>query len=228
MPICNLQFAIVKFQFLLAVALIFVSYLCGSVPFGVLVARVKSLDIQKFGSGNIGATNVARALGPRWGFLVFGLDFLKGFGPTLAAELLSRRFGDDPFTRYDLPVLCALAAVLGHVFSIWLRFRGGKAGATGLGVGAVICWQAVLAAGLVWIVVVAVSRHVSLGTILGSIAYVAAYFVVVIVVEHASLLDRQHITRTVFCVAIVALVIARHKDNIRRLMDGSESKVKIW
>ena len=225
MPICILQFATVNSQLLPAAALILVSYLCGSIPFGVLVTRAKGVDIQKVGSGNIGATNVARAIGLRWGFLVFGLDFLKGFGPTLGARLLSPVLGTDVFSQFDLPVLCALAAVLGNVFSVWLRFRGGKAGAIGLGVGTVICWQAVLPAGFAWIVTVLVTRHVSLGTILGSLVYMAAYFAKVVMLERASPIDRPHITSTIFCIAVVALVIARHKDNIKRLIYGTENKV---
>jgi glycerol-3-phosphate acyltransferase PlsY len=226
MPIRDLNYAVSISPSLLAALLVPISYLCGSIPFGVLVARSRGMDIQSFGSGNIGATNVARALGLRWGLLVFVLDFMKGFGPTLMAVYVAGRLGSDPLVRFDLPVFCAMAAVLGHVFSIWLRFRGGKAGATGLGVGAVICWQAMLVAALVWLVIVfGITRYVSLGTILGSVAYVVSYGVVVIVVEHAGLLDRQHVTRTIFCVAVATLVIARHKDNIRRLMAGTERKI---
>src|SRR5262245_42370971 len=179
---------------------ILLSYLCGSLPFGVVVARAKGMDIQKVGSGNIGATNVGRALGRPWGILVFVLDFLKGFLPTYVAWTVGRE-SSNPFMTYDLPVLCALAAVLGHVFSVWLKFRGGKAGATGLGVGAVICWQAMLCAALAWLIVVGITRYVSLGTILGAVTYVVAYLAVSIFADRASPLDREHIMRTIFCIA---------------------------
>jgi glycerol-3-phosphate acyltransferase PlsY len=210
---------------LLAATFILFAYLCGSIPFGALIARARGVDIQRVGSGNIGATNVARTIGPRWGFLVFGLDFLKGFGPTLGAMLLGPKLSADAFMHFDLPVLCGLAAVLGHVYPIWLGFRGGKAGATGLGVGAVISWQATLAAALIWLVVFGVTRYVSLGTILGSLGYVAAYAAGALFLERAALFDREHITRTLFCIAIAVLVIVRHKDNIRRLIDRTESKM---
>src|SRR5262245_61583840 len=198
-----------------ATALVALSYLIGSIPFGALVARARGVDIQKVGSGNIGATNVARAIGWRWGVLVFGLDFLKGFLPTLTAKLIGPRLGASPFDLYDLPVLCALAAVLGHVFSVWLKFRGGKAGATGLGVGAVLAWPAMLGAAAVWLVAVWWSRMVSLGTILGAIAYVVCYLALVVVTYRASPFDRAQVTLTIFCVAVAGLVILRHKANIQ-------------
>jgi glycerol-3-phosphate acyltransferase PlsY len=198
-------------------------YLAGSIPFGLLVGLAKGVDIRQQGSGNIGATNVGRALGRGWGVLVFGLDFLKGFGPVLAVRLAGPRLGCTPFVLHDLPVLCALAAVLGHVFPVWLGFRGGKAGATGLGVGAVLCWQAMLAAAAVWIVAVAVWRYVSLGTILGSIAYVVAYLIAA--TFQSSAFDRDHVLLTIFCILIAALVIVRHRSNIERLLAGTESKL---
>ncbi|MBI3463357.1 MAG: glycerol-3-phosphate 1-O-acyltransferase PlsY [Planctomycetes bacterium] len=208
---------------MITTALIVLSYLAGSIPFGVLVARAKGIDIRQVGSGNIGATNVGRILGRRYGWLVFALDFLKGFGPVLAARLLGPRLDSTPFGKSDLPVLCAAAAVIGHVSSIWLRFRGGKGGATGLGVGAALVWPAMLAAGAVWLAVVAVTRYVSLGTILGSIAYLAAYLVMAFL--EGEPFDRERCTLTIFCIAVTALVIYRHKDNIKRLMSGTENKV---
>ena len=208
---------------MITTSFILFSYLAGSIPFGVLVARAKGIDIRQVGSGNIGATNVGRTLGRRYGFLVFALDFLKGFGPVLATRLLGPRLDSGPFASFDLPVLCAAAAVLGHVSSIWLRFRGGKGGATGLGVGAVLVWPAMLAAGAIWLAVVAITRYVSLGTILGSIAYVAAFLVMAFL--EGDPFDREHRALTIFCTAVTALVVYRHKDNIRRLINGTENKV---
>ncbi len=211
----------------IAVGGVAASYLAGSIPFGVLVARSRGVDIRQVGSGNTGATNVGRALGRRWGMLVFCLDFLKGLFPVLAARFGGPRLGAGAFFEFDLPVLCALAAVLGHVFSVWLGFRGGKAGATGLGAGAVLSWPAMLAGAAVWLVIVAVSRYVSLGTILGGVGYVVAYVVRTIVFQQASPFDREHVAMTIFCAFVVALVVFRHKDNIKRLLAGTESKVEL-
>ena len=199
------------------------SYLAGSVPFGYLIARAKGVDIRGQGSGNIGATNVGRILGKAYGILVFVLDFLKGFGPVLAARLVGHHLGDSAFVQHDLPVLCGLGAVLGHVFPVWLRFRGGKAGATGLGVGAALMWQAMLVAAVIWGIVVAISRYVSLGTILACIAYVIAYLGWSLF--YASPWDREHITMTVFCVLVTSLVVLRHKTNIQRLLAGTENRI---
>ncbi len=109
-----------------------IAYLIGAVPFGYLIARWRGVDILKQGSGNIGATNVGRVLGKRFGLLVFVLDFLKGAGPTFVAPWLSELFGaalDKDLVR----VAAGLAAFLGHVFPVFLKFRGGKGVATGAG-----------------------------------------------------------------------------------------------
>lgn len=208
---------------MIAALLIALSYLAGSIPFALLVGLAKGVDIRKFGSGNIGATNLGRAVGLRFGLLAFTFDFLKGFGPVLAATLFAGSQGHSDFERYDVPVLCALAAMLGHVFPVWLRFRGGKAGATGLGVGAVLCWQAMLVASAVWLLVWAVTRYISLATMLGSVAFSIAF--VVIALREGAPFDRAHASLTAFCAFAMILVIARHWSNIQRLRDGTEAKV---
>ena len=118
--------------FALSVIAVAAAYLCGSIPFGYLVARwVRGIDIRTVGSGNLGATNVGRTLGFRYFWLVLLLDLLKGYLPTIGFPWLLNRFmGSSPV---DLPVLLALAAILGHTFPIYLGFRGGKGVATSLG-----------------------------------------------------------------------------------------------
>src|SRR5438034_5066467 len=115
----------------LAASLIFlVSYFLGAIPFGYLVARWRGVNIFQQGSGNIGATNVGRVLGRRFGVLVFLLDFAKGALPALAAPHLAPADGSSPVTPELLGVVAGLAAFLGHLFPVWLRFRGGKGVAT--------------------------------------------------------------------------------------------------
>ena len=208
---------------MIAALLIALSYLAGSIPFGLLIGLANGVDIRKFGSGNIGATNLGRAVGLRYGLLAFALDFVKGFGPVFAAKLCTGSQGHSDFDRFDVPVVCGLAAMLGHVFPVWLRFRGGKAGATGLGVGAVLCWQATLVAAAVWLLVWAVTRYISLATMLGSVAFSIVY--VVIALREGSPFDREHASLTAFCGFAMILVIARHWSNIQRLRDGTEPKV---
>ncbi len=198
------------------------SYLAGSIPFGLLIGRAWGVDVRTAGSGNVGATNVARTVGKPQGLLVFVLDLLKGYIPVLLVRLWVAWSAPAVWERYDLPVLCALAAVLGHTFPVWIGFRGGKGGATGLGVGLALAPRTTLIAFGVWVVIVLVTRYVSLGTILASLAFVVAYLV------EASLdgnpLDRAHMAMTLFSVAVASLVVVRHKSNIRRLVAGTENK----
>src|SRR5437868_10015599 len=149
-----------------------VAYLVGAIPFGYLVARRRGVDLFAHGSGNIGATNVGRVLGRRFGILVFILDFLKGALPTLAATLLDRTTQPD-LPADTLPVTAGLAAFLGHLFPIYLRFRGGKGVATGAGVVAVLLPLPTIGAVAVWVAAVAAWRYVSLASVLAGLALVA-------------------------------------------------------
>src|SRR5438094_10433846 len=146
-----------------------VAYLVGATPFGYLVARRRGVDLFAHGSGNIGATNVGRVLGRRFGILVFVLDFLKGALPTLAATLLDRTAQPD-LPADTLPVTAGLAAFLGHLFPIYLRFRGGKGVATGAGVVTVLLPGPACAALATWVFVVLASRYVSLASLVAALA----------------------------------------------------------
>ena len=138
------------------------AYLIGGIPFGYLIARARGIDIIHQGSGNIGATNVGRVLGRRFGILVFFLDFAKGALPTgvalRLADLADARW--DPATAEILGVTAGLAAFLGHVFPVYLRFHGGKGVATGAGVVAVLLPGTALGALLVWLAVLCATRYV--------------------------------------------------------------------
>ncbi len=190
-------------------------YLVGSVPFAYIVPKVfGGLDIRQHGSGNVGATNVGRVMGWRYGVPVFFLDVLKGLVPVYLA---SKYFALDP--GHPLIILCGVGAILGHVFPIYLRFKGGKAAATSVGVFLVLAPKAILGALLVWCVIVAVTRYVSLGTMLGSIALciLFAYFYPDPFGEGRYLMGVS--------AAMPPFIIFRHKENIKRLFAGTEPKL---
>jgi len=193
-----------------------IGYLLGSIPFGLLVARGRGIDIRKHGSGNIGATNVLRTVGKKWGILVFILDALKG---VLAVVLAQRVFAGwlppgSTLTVPHLGILGGLACVLGHNFPVWLNFKGGKGIATTAGVLIGLLPAAAGVALLVWLAVFYGTRYVSLASI-------AAAITVPITVW---LLERQSNALFWFSVVAAILAIWRHRSNIQRLLAGTESR----
>lgn len=187
-----------------------VAYLLGAIPFGYLFVKGRiGRDIRSTGSGNIGATNVARTLGGAWGLLTLALDAAKGGVAVWLASWLAR--GD---MRWE--VLAALAVVLGHMFPLFLGFQGGKGVATGLGAFGSLSPKAMLTVLVIWVVVVAIWRYVSLGSILAT----AAFPVFAYQYEHPPVLVALGL------VAGASLVIIRHYANIQRLVAGTESRFK--
>jgi len=192
------------------------SYLLGSIPVGyVLVRLFRHEDIHSFGSGNIGATNVLRSGGKGLGAATFVLDMLKGCSAVWLGGLLASLLVPAMAHR-DAQALAALAAVLGHIFPVWLRFKGGKGVATGFGVFLVSAPWAALAAISVFIVVLVLSRYVSLASILGAICFpIFAWFMVSG--------DRPPFFIAVQCI-VALIIIVKHHQNIRRLFAGTESR----
>jgi acyl-phosphate glycerol 3-phosphate acyltransferase len=194
------------------------AYLVGAIPFGYLVALARGVNILEKGSGNIGATNVGRVLGRKFGVLVFLLDCAKGAGPVATALAMKSRLPESLWTQGGLEVGAGLAAFLGHLYPVYLRFRGGKGVATGAGVVAVLFPIPALAAVATWLVVVSGSRYVSLA----SLAAVA-----VLCLVHVSLagpaLDNP---RTLFCLFAGGLVAVKHRSNIVRLWRGTENRLE--
>ena len=184
------------------VGCIALSYLCGSIPFGLLIARWKTgTDVRTVGSGNIGATNVARAAGRPAAIATLVLDALKGLIPVLLASRLGVPW---------LAAACALAAVAGHCFPVWLRLRGGKGVATGLGVALALAPLGALAGALVWVALDKVLRISSVGSLAGvTTAVVVAVFTA----------DRFAVAGLA---AVALLVIVRHAGNIQRLLARQE------
>jgi len=190
------------------------AYLLGSIPFGLLIVKASSgTDIRTMGSGNIGAANVTRHAGAAAGVLTLLLDAAKGYGAVWLAARLTHG-------NIRWMMIAAVAAVIGHMFPVWLRFSGGKGVATGLGVFLPICWQAAVAAVALWLLVVVFWRYSSLGSIVASAAL--PVFVYFLYAPHYAPPDI-----VTFGTALVAiLVLAKHRPNIERLIAGKENKMK--
>ena len=191
-----------------------VGYFLGSIPTGFLVARARGIDIRKVGSGNMGATNVFRILGKGPGILVLLVDALKGAASVLAARYFWMPMADTSPYLQAIPIIAALSAVLGHNYTCWLGFKGGKGIATSAGVLAALVPVPFLVVLATWIAVFAVSRYVSLA----SIAAAA-------VLPVATALHREPVP--VICLTLVLglLAIWKHKPNLERLMAGTENRV---
>jgi len=189
-------------------ALIFIaSYLLGSIPNGLVFGKlIWKKDLRQFGSHNIGATNAWRVLGKPAGILIFALDFLKG----ALSVFLAEKFVGEPV----MMILAGLLAILGHTFSAFLKFRGGKGVATGLGVIAMLMPKVTIIVFAIWLVIVLVTRYVSLGSI------VAAICVPIL----AKIFDAPT-EFIVFGVFAAAFITFRHKENISRLAAGVENKI---
>lgn len=214
---------------LIAIILATAAYLIGAIPFGYLIARSKGVDIFKAGSGNIGATNVKRVLGRGPGNLCFALDVAKGLLPTLTTGLALGTLGslDAPPSAVWLWLLTPVATVLGHMFSPWLGFRGGKGVATGLGALLGVFWVltlAVVGAFLVWIVVLKASRYVGLASVCAALSVPLWAIILPITVE-------GRLSATVFPMLMVSgllalLVVLRHLGNLKRILTGTEPKIR--
>ena len=191
-------------------------YLMGSIPFGYLIVRMtKGTDVRTSGSGNIGATNVNRVAGAGAGIVTLLLDMGKGY----AAVWLAGRVAEG---NAAWMAAAGLAAVVGHLFPVWLKFRGGKGVATALGVFVPLCWMAVAAAAVVWLVVVSIWRYVSLASVVAAALLPVCLYVLYAPGTHYAPPLSVSLATVVACI----LIIVKHRENIRRLMDGSENRLK--
>jgi glycerol-3-phosphate acyltransferase PlsY len=204
-----------------------IAYLLGSIPFGYILLRVfRGEDVRQHGSGNIGATNVARKA-PGLGIATLVLDAAKGYAAVALAFELARSnwnytVAPDPHNGASVLLLAALAAmfaILGHVFPIWLKFKGGKGVATGVGTFLAIAPKAVLVVLVIFALLVAAFRYISLGSIIATAAFPL----------FAWLLYRNQTSPAVLTatVAASALIILKHHQNIRRLMAGTEHRFEL-
>jgi glycerol-3-phosphate acyltransferase PlsY len=208
-------------------------YLLGAIPFGYLIGRAHGVDVRTAGSGNIGSTNVGRILGRKWGILCFFLDVGKGFLPVWwAGRYLYEVQGPAESTGLSVHLqlawlLAAAACIVGHMFSVYLRFRGGKGVATSLG--AVLgVWPYFTLTGvivfLIWAAVWGTWRYVSLASITAALAFPLTFVMLIWRVDRPEWQFSQLTPLFIFSCLMAGLVLLRHRGNIRRLLDGTESR----
>jgi glycerol-3-phosphate acyltransferase PlsY len=199
-------------------ALVLGSYLLGSVPFALVLGKTQGVDIRDHGSGNVGATNLGRALGRRWAIAAFLLDFLKGLAPVMVAQLLLRDSDADSVARLpwiELEV-CA-AAIIGHVFPVWLRFKGGKGVATTFGGMTGLTPLAAVCAGAMWGLVFKATRTVSVASIAAGLSFPIAVWLTHFIEPDAPYLGKLSVAG-----AFAMLILVRHRTNLVRLVRGEE------
>jgi len=188
------------------IAAVALSYLVGSIPFAFLLARRGGVDLRRAGSGNIGAANVLRTRGVGEALTAVGLDAAKG----ALAVLIAQRMADGPAT----PVAAGLAAVIGHVYPVWLRFRGGKGVATTAGVFAVLTPMAVVIAGGIFVATIAVTRYVSAGSIAAAVTLAVA-----------AIASAAPGPVSAGSAVAAAVIVHRHRENVERLAAGTERRI---
>ena len=197
------------------------SYFCGSIPFGLILGKaIKGIDLRAYGSGNIGATNAWRVLGPRWGLLCLILDALKGLVPV--AVLPQLFFNTDNPLLIHATIVAAIATIVGHMYPCWLGFRGGKGVATSLGVLVIVSPWGVLVAVSLFVLTLAVFRLVSLSSIIAAVGF-GAYELLVRLQPNP--FSELHWSAGLFAVLIPTLIVIRHRSNIRRLIQGTEPRL---
>ncbi len=206
-----------------------VSYLLGAVPFALLLGRLRGIDVRRIGSGNVGAMNLGRVLGKAWFFAVFGLDMLKGLLPSLLAGwALSPDFvaaGPSMSTRQICRLVVGLLAVVGHNYPLYIGFRGGKGVSTSLGVTLGVYPEFTLpglCCFVVWALGLGLTRMSSVGSISGAVLF-PVFYILWSILQGWKLADRWPFLG--FALLLASLVVSRHRANIARILDGTETKV---
>lgn len=196
-------------------------YFCGSIPFGLIIGKINKIDIREHGSGNIGATNVLRTLGKKWGYTCFACDLLKGLLPVIACKVLAAKNG---FSSAEyIPAIAVVCTVLGHIFSMFLKFKGGKGIATSAGAIIAIAPYSMLIALVLWFIIFKATGYVSLASILAAIAIPFLSLLENFLKLHDKPIS-VYSQAILFTLAI--LVTVKHKANIQRLKAGTESSFK--
>lgn len=205
---------------MLAFAVCLLGYLFGSFPMGYFAGRITGIDIRAVGSGNIGATNVLRVLGKRWGYTVFFVDAFKGFAAVRLAFFIARHISDPPQHPEYFGILAAMLCIVGHTFPVWLWFKGGKGVATSAGALFGLMPMVVPFIVIIWIIIFEATRYVSVASIVASASLPVAVWLFLRwgFLEGAALLY--------FSIAIAGLVLWRHRSNFSRLLHGTEQRFR--
>jgi glycerol-3-phosphate acyltransferase PlsY len=198
----------------------FASYLIGSIPAGYIAGRIAGIDIRTVGSGNIGATNVTRVLGKRYGYPVFIVDFLKGFAAVGMSIMIAKRTQPVLIPSELLGVVGAVACVLGHSFPAWLGFKGGKGVAASAGALFGLMPFVALIAVAVWLIIFYLTRYVSVASMTAALA------VPITILSMMFLGQTDGTTLLYFSICLAAVVIFRHRSNLSRLVRGAEPRFK--
>lgn len=203
---------------LLALAVSGLGYLFGSFPTGYFAGRLEGIDVRSVGSGNIGATNVLRVLGKQWGYGVFLVDAFKGFAAVRVAFYIAQYFASAREFMVYFGILAAITCVIGHMFPIWLRFKGGKGVATSAGAVFGLMPLAALIVFLVWVVIFELTRYVSVASLVAA----AALPVTVALLIHWEKIEGDALLH--LSVMLAVLVVWRHRSNFSRLLKGTEQR----
>ena len=198
----------------------FASYLIGSIPAGYIAGRIVGIDIRTVGSGNIGATNVTRVLGKRYGYPVFIVDFLKGFAAVGVSIMIAKRAQPVLIPSELFGVVGAVACVLGHSFPVWLGFKGGKGVAASAGALFGLMPFVALIAVVVWLIIFYLTRYVSVASMIAALA------VPITILSMMFLGQTGGTALLYFSICLATVVIARHRSNLSRLVRGTEPRFK--
>jgi glycerol-3-phosphate acyltransferase PlsY len=195
-----------------------IAYFLGSIPSGYIAGRIAGVDVRKVGSGNVGATNVTRVLGKRFGYPVFVVDFAKGLASVAVAVMIAKAAQSTPKVVDLCGAVAAIFSVIGHSYPIWLGFKGGKGVATSLGSLFGLHWLSAAVVCVVWIVAFQLTRYVSLSSIIAAIA---------LPVTVATMLFLKQLQTPVllyFTLCLAAIIVLRHRSNLSRLLKGTEPR----
>jgi len=201
-------------------AVVLISYLLGSIPAGYLAGRIAGIDIRHAGSGNIGATNVTRVLGKRYGYPVFVVDFLKGLMAVSISILVEKRVQPVLVPTELLGIVAAISCVIGHSFPVWLSFKGGKGVATSMGALFGLVPFVALIGVAVWVITFEMTRYVSVASMTAALAVPISILILM------PLKQTGEAALLYFSIGLAALVIFRHRSNLCRLVRGTEPRFK--